>query len=196
RYFTMKKQNIFSIIHITIYLIYASCIVYFVTVRNFRSIIVSILSLIGIIILIILNKKYKHLFGNLLVNTLIIFIAISILGGTCFDFYRFNHFDDVLHITSGFIGCMVARILFYFSQNETDIPRKRIFFVIYMFMFSMGIASIWELIEFGLDRYLGFDCQAGGLTDTMFDILDCLIGSVIATIYYYFKIRKAENIKR
>ena len=192
----MKKQNIFSIIHITIYLIYASCIVYFVTVRNFRSIIVSILSLIGIIILIILNKKYKHLFGNLLVNTLIIFIAISILGGTCFDFYRFNHFDDVLHITSGFIGCMVAKILFYFSQNETDIPRKRIFFVIYMFMFSMGIASIWELIEFGLDRYLGFDCQAGGLTDTMFDILDCLIGSVIATIYYYFKIRKAENIKR
>ncbi len=192
----MKKQNIFSIIHITIYLIYASCIVYFVTVTNFRSIIVSILSLIGIIILIILNKKYKHLFGNLLVNTLIIFIAISILGGTCFDFYRFNHFDDVLHITSGFIGCMVARILFYFSQNETDIPRKRIFFVIYMFMFSMGIASIWELIEFGLDRYLGFDCQAGGLTDTMFDILDCLIGSVIATIYYYFKIRKAENIKR
>ena len=192
----MKKQNIFSIIHITIYLIYASCIVYFVTVRNFRSIIVSILSLIGIIILIILNKKYKHLFGNLLVNTLIIFIAISILGGTCFDFYRFNHFDDVLHITSGFIGCMVARILFYFSQNETDIPRKRIFFVIYMFMFSMGIASIWELIEFGLDRYLGFDCQAGGLTDTMFDILDCLIGSVIATIYYYFKIIKAENIKR
>ena len=192
----MKKQNIFSIIHITIYLIYASCIVYFVTVRNFRSIIVSILSLIGIIILIILNKKYKHLFGNLLVNTLIIFIAISILGGTCFDFYRFNHFDDVLHITSGFIGCMVARILFYFSQNETDIPRKRIFFVIYMFMFSMGIASIWELIEFGLDRYLGFDCQAGGITDTMFDILDCLIGSVIATIYYYFKIRKAENIKR
>ena len=192
----MKKQNIFSIIHITIYLIYASCIVYFVTGRNFRSIIVSILSLIGIIILIILNKKYKHLFGNLLVNTLIIFIAISILGGTCFDFYRFNHFDDVLHITSGFIGCMVARILFYFSQNETDIPRKRIFFVIYMFMFSMGIASIWELIEFGLDRYLGFDCQAGGLTDTMFDILDCLIGSVIATIYYYFKIRKAENIKR
>ena len=192
----MKKQNIFSIIHITIYLIYASCIVYFVTVRNFRWIIVSILSLIGIIILIILNKKYKHLFGNLLVNTLIIFIAISILGGTCFDFYRFNHFDDVLHITSGFIGCMVARILFYFSQNETDIPRKRIFFVIYMFMFSMGIASIWELIEFGLDRYLGFDCQAGGLTDTMFDILDCLIGSIIATIYYYFKIRKAENIKR
>lgn len=192
----MKKQNIFSIIHITIYLIYAACIVYFVTVRNFRSIILSILSLIGIIILIILNKKYKHLFGNLLVNTLIIFIAISILGGTCFDFYRFNHFDDVLHITSGFIGCMVARILFYFSQNETDIPRKRIFFVIYMFMFSMGIASIWELIEFGLDRYLGFDCQAGGLTDTMFDILDCLIGSVIATIYYYFKIRKAENIKR
>ena len=192
----MKKQNIFSIIHITIYLIYASCIVYFVTVRNFRSIIVSILSLIGIIILIILNKKYRHLFGNLLVNTLIIFIAISILGGTCFDFYRFNHFDDVLHITSGFIGCMVARILFYFSQNETDIPRKRIFFVIYMFMFSMGIASIWELIEFGLDRYLVFDCQAGGLTDTMFDILDCLIGSVIATIYYYFKIRKAENIKR
>lgn len=192
----MKMQNIFKIIQIIIYLIYAVCIGYFVTVRDFRSIILSILSLIGIIILIILNKKYKHLFGNLLVNSLIIFITIAIIGGTCFDFYKFNHFDDVLHITSGFIGCMVARILFYFSQNETDTPRKRLFFVIYIFMFSMGIASIWELIEFGLDRYLGFDCQAGGLTDTMFDTLDCLIGSIIATIYYYFKIRKAENIKR
>ena len=188
----MKKQNIFSIIHMIIYLIYALCIGYFVTVRDFRSIILSILSLIGIIILVILNKKYNHLFGNLLVTTLIIFIPIAIIGGTCFDFYRFNHFDDVLHITSGFIGCMAAKIIFYFSQNETNTRRKRLFFVIYMFMFSMGVASIWELIEFGLDKYLGFDCQAGGLTDTMFDILDCLVGSIIATTYYYFKIKKQD----
>ena len=190
----MKMQNIFKIIHIIIYLIYAVCIGYFVTVRDFRSIILCILSLIGIIILIILNKKYKHLFGNLLVNSLIIFITIAIVGGTCFDFYKFNHFDDVLHITSGFIGCMAARILFYFSKNETDTPRKRVFFVIYLFMFSMGTASIWELIEFGLDKYLGFDCQAGGLTDTMFDTFDCLIGSIIATVYYYFKIRKKGTV--
>lgn len=190
----MKKQNIFSIIYITICLIYTVSIGYFVIVRNFCSIILSILSLIGIIILVVLNKKYNHLFGNLLVNTLIIFIAISILGGTCFNFYRFNHFDDVLHIASGFIGCMAAKILFCFSQYETNTPRKQIFFVIYIFMFSMGIASIWELIEFSMDRYLGFDCQAGGLTDTMFDILDCLIGSIIATIYYYIKIRKSEKI--
>ena len=135
---------------------------------------------------------FSILFGNLLVTTLIIFIPIAIIGGTCFDFYRFNHFDDVLHITSGFIGCMAAKIIFYFSQNETNTRRKRLFFVIYMFMFSMGVASIWELIEFGLDKYLGFDCQAGGLTDTMFDILDCLVGSIIATTYYYFKIKKQD----
>ncbi len=192
----MKKQNIFNIIHWIIYLIYAIGIGYFVTIRDFRSIILSILSLIGIIVLIILNKKWKHLFEDLLVNILIIFIAISILGGTCLDFYQFHHFDDVLHITSGFIGCMVAKIIFYFSQNETDTFRKKLFFIVYMFMFSMGVASIWELIEFGLDKYLGFDCQAGGLTDTMFDILDCLIGSIIATGYYYFKIKKNEKIKK
>ncbi|MDY5211191.1 hypothetical protein [Intestinibacter sp.] len=192
----MKKQNIFNIIHFIIYLIYAVGIVYFVTVRDFRSIILSILSLSGIIILIILNKKYKHLFGDLLVNALIIFIAVAILGGTCLDFYQFHHFDDVLHIISGFIGCMVAKIIFYFSKNDTATFRKKLFFVLYMFMFSMGVASIWELIEFGLDKYLGFDCQAGGLTDTMFDTLDCLVGSIIATTYYYFKIIKEEKVKK
>ena len=52
----------------------------------------------------------------------------------------------------------------------------------------MGFASICEIIEYSLDTIFKMNTQAGGLSDTMQDMIDALIGSVIMIIYYIRKI--------
>ncbi len=56
--------------------------------------------------------------------------------------------------------------------------------VIFMFMFNMSSARLWEIIEFYVDEFLGMNCQTGGLVDAIMDTLDCLIGTIIMISYY------------
>ena len=58
-----------------------------------------------------------------------------------------------------------------------------------MFMFNMGVASLWEIIEFLLDRFVGTHTQIGGLSDTVIDMIDALICSII-TIPFIIKYSK------
>lgn len=187
------KINKVKIIFRIIYVIYAVVLIYLILQSDFLNIVVGILSLIGIAFLVWMNKKYNRLFNDSITCILIVFIMVALLFGTCLNFYDINHYDDFLHIWSGFIGCSVAYLIFdCFAESKIDTKKKTVFFLIYMFMFSMGVASVWELIEFGMDKYLGFNCQAGGLGDTMIDIFDGFIGSFIMTWYYYFKIKNDD----
>lgn len=186
-------RNRLKIISRIIYAIYAVVLVYLFFKSNFLNITIAVLSLIGIIVLVRLNKIYNHLFNDSITAVLIVFVMLSLLFGTCLNFYDINHYDDFLHVWSGIIGCSFAYFIYgCFCENKVDIKKKTIFILIYMFMFSMGVASIWELIEFGMDKFLGFECQAGDLRDTMIDTLDCMVGSIFMICYYYFRIKRDE----
>ena len=150
-------------------------------------------SLVATIVLVYLNKKFDELFNDDIIITLVIFILFAGLFGSSFRFYdTIKNYDDFLHMCSGLISCSVAYILFnYFLNLEINTIKRRIFFVIFMFMFSMGVASLWELMEFFIDKFLGLHCQAGGLVDTMIDMFDCLIGSIIIIPYYVKKVTKS-----
>ena len=68
---------------------------------------------------------------------------------------------------------------------------NKVFVIIFLFMFTMGVASIWEIMEFSLDNILGTHTQIGGLEDTM---IDALIGAFIS-IPYFIKKLSDEYIK-
>lgn len=55
-------------------------------------------------------------------------------------------------------------------------------------MFSLAIANLWELLEFSLDVLFKINCQAGGLKDTMIDMIDGLIGTVLITPFLLKKL--------
>ena len=147
-----------------IYLIYIVSIGFFLVKRDIASTGISVFALIGVLLIIGANKIYNKLFHNSLTVVLVLFITMSLVFGTCFNFYSINHYDDFLHIWSGLIGCSIAYSMFvFFIGIELDNKKKRFFFALYLFMFSMGIASIWELVEFGMDKFLPFNCKPGGL---------------------------------
>ena len=177
----MRKLNTFSIILNSIYSLAA---IYFLFIQqNLMNFGLSLFCLLCSFLISFLRHKLIIKFDNLSLCCNL-FILFSTLLGTCFSFYSiFNGYDDFLHIWSGALGVAVAYNILLIT-NKDDIILSKIFIVIYLFMFSMGIASLWEISEFFIDTFLGMHTQAGGLKDTITDMVDCLIGSALMIIYY------------
>ena len=116
----------------------------------------------------------------------------SSLLGSCYRFYDIiNYYDDFLHIWSGFISVSVAySLLIIFNKSDIVNNINKYFIAIYIFVFAIAVAGLWEIIEFSMDTLLGLHTQAGGLTDTMIDMIDGLLGAIIMTPFTMKKIKK------
>ena len=181
------KNKLLKYINIFIYLIYLVSAIFFIFKKDFFSLFITIGCIVGTFILRFINKKYNELLDNKLYIALVIFIIISSLLGTCYNFYSIKYYDDFLHFTSGILSCIIAWYIFKYYNIKSQ--KKLIFLAIFMFMFNMGVASLWEIIEFLLDRFVGTHTQIGGLSDTVIDMIDALIGSII-TIPFIIKYSK------
>lgn len=185
-----KKSTLY--INIILYIIYICSIGFFAYTKSFGNIGLSLSCLIGTFILSIFNKKYLSQLNDRLYITLVLFIMFSSLLGSCYRFYDIiNHYDDFLHIWSGFISVSVAYSLLI-SFNKSDIVNNinKYFIAIYIFVFAIAVAGLWEIIEFSMDTLLGLHTQVGGLKDTMIDMIDGLLGAIIMIPFTMKKIKK------
>lgn len=179
-----------KIFNIILRVIYIFSGVYFLTINvNILNFLLCIFCLSGSFAIEYLRKKsIIRTDGLSIVSDL--FLLFSTILGTCYGFYGLiKGYDDFLHIWSGFIAVAVAFNILLIT-NKDDLNISKLFVVIYLFMFSMGVASIWEIIEFFLDSFLGMNTQAGGLNDTMVDMIDGLIGTVVMISFYSKRIKK------
>lgn len=174
-----------------IYILYIISIVWFLKEKKLFELGIVVFCIVSTFILGIINKKINKLLDNSIYINLVIFIMVSSLLGSCFKFYSINHYDDFLHLYSGILSCNIAYLIIRYFNNEENIKMvNKIFVIIFLFMFTMGVASIWEIMEFSLDNILGTHTQIGGLNDTIIDMIDALIGSIISIPYF---IRKLSN---
>ena len=190
----MRDKKIMKCFLVVICTIYLASAIYFFKENEIQKIIIIGLCTIGSIVLNIINRKFNKLLDNGIYVNLIFFIFISVLLGTCFKFYDINYYDDFLHLYSGVITCNIAYLIIKYFNRDEDIKDMNIIFIImFLFMFVMGVASMWEILEFTIDTLLGMHTQIGGLTDTMIDMIDALIGSIISIPYFTIKL-KNKNI--
>lgn len=191
----MNKNISKTCLNIALSVVYIFSIIYLFINKEIDSVGLSIACLLGTIILYIVNQRHNKLIDNNLYIVLVLFILFSSLLGTCYRFYDIiNHYDDFLHVWSGFISVSVAfAILNYFNEGEVVSKMNKFFIAIFIFMFSMGVASLWEIMEFFLDTFCGQHTQAGGLKDTVIDMIDGLIGSIIMVPIVIRKIKRAKK---
>lgn len=187
----MKENKLKKIITWIFYIIYIVSIGYFVKEKEFINIVISLVCVSLTILLGLLNRKLNRFITDGLYLELISFILISSLLGSCFGLYSINHYDDFLHLWSGFIGCSLA----FSIVNTLNTPKQirnmsKIFIILFLLMFSMGVAGFWEISEFLGDKFLGMNTQAGGLQDTMIDTIDALVGTIIMIPFTMKKINK------
>ena len=123
------------------------------------------------------------------------FIFISMYLGNIWSFYSILYYDKFLHLSSGFLTSIIGYILFLELFNEK--VRKGIkpnVSAIFVSIFSIAAAALWEIWEFTTDLLFGLDSQAGGLIDTMLDIISgTLVGIITALLIY--RHYKGKNIK-
>jgi hypothetical protein len=99
-------------------------------------------------------------------------------------------------VALGFVGMTVMYSL-YKGDKIHGSPFMIVFFA---FCFAVAIGAVWELLEFSLDKFLGFSLQS--TSDTMMDMIANMAGAfVVSSIgYYYIKNGKvifiSEIVKR
>jgi hypothetical protein len=128
----------------------------------------------------------------------VLFVLLSLFLGEVQDFYiRYWWWDFVLHGGAGLLVGMTGFLLVYTLNNNVTVgmqltPR---FIAIFAFMFAVGIGSIWEIFEFGMDRFFGLNMQKSGLVDTMADMIVNCVGALLVSIVgnSYLKAPKTDS---
>jgi len=176
--FVKKKINYVLIISAIAVAIYY----YIIHGCNNTSELLSYIGLIPLLCLIkIIRKIFKLEISDNLENIYIIFVILSFLLGSLMKFYhKIYWFDSFTHFVSGILTAMVV---FIYLKKTKNYDNKTIFYnILFIIAFVMMIASLWEIIEFSIDKIFGLDTQrviANGVDDTMKDMICALLGSVV-----------------
>lgn len=150
-----------------------------------------------------LEKKFKFTVPRAMYILYLVFLYCAITLGEVRNFYyRFEHWDTVLHamssLMSGFFGFMVVDFLN--KEKRTSVNLSPVFVSLFTFCFGVSIGALWEIYEFSFDGILGLNMQKfrlengtelighNALSDTMKDIIVDSLGALAASVIGYFNL--------
>ena len=170
--------------------------------------------LLGIVAMNLPSFLYKKFHVTIPSNTIIAYLiflyAAIVLGEVRSFYYRFEHWDTVLHaFSAGMLGSLGFDVVNFLNKSDTIKLQLSPFFVaLFAFCFAISIGVLWEIYEFSFDGILGLNMQKFrledgtnligrlALVDTMDDlIIDC-IGAFVTSVIGYFGLlhyKKMEN---
>ena len=124
-----------------------------------------------------------------------IFLFASFGLGEVRDFYeKIWWWDLALHglsaLTVGLIG-FLGIYVFYMTRR---IRVAAGWIATVTFAIAVSVGTVWEIFEFLMDWYFGFNMQKSGLVDTMTDLLINAIGAAIAAATGYFYVYKEDSL--
>jgi uncharacterized membrane protein YjdF len=149
-----------------------------------------------------LRRRFRVFIPPEFVLLSIAFVFASLFLGEVRGYYhRFWWWDIALHAGSGFLLGIIGFLLVYIL-NETediDVHMKPGFVAFFAFLFALGMGALWEIFEFGMDRFFGMNMQKemlgdpSGLTDTMWDLIVDTLGAWIIAVLGYGYLKTAGN---
>lgn len=123
------------------------------------------------------------------------FLFASFVLGEVGDFYeKIWWWDLALHglsaMTAGIIGFL--GIYVFHMTRRIDVAPGWIATITFAIAVSLG--TIWEIFEFLMDWYFGFNMQKSGLVDTMTDLLINALGAAFAAAIGYFYVYGEDSL--
>lgn len=125
---------------------------------------------------------------------MVLVLAVDLVFGLGFKFYRFFYFDMSLHFAGGFFAAMfISYYLKDFLKRATPRPDKlKTLLVISGAVLFIGV--FWEFAEYLATRFLGdflaqrYDivCCMGNLDDTMNDLAMDILGAITFSLALLF----------
>lgn len=125
----------------------------------------------------------------------IMVFASLFLGEVRGYFVRFWWWDVVLHAGSGFLLGIFGFLLVFLLNQKEDIAvqMKAGFVALFAFVFALGLGTLWEIFEFGVDQTFGVNMQKSGLVDTMWDLIVDAAGAVVIAVLGYMYLKRAGD---
>ena len=180
------------------------------------------LGLLGLALLnipVFLRTRFKFdIPAFLQISVTILVVAHCVLG----EIYRFYDyvflFDKALHVTAGgVIAIFGFSIVYGCSKDESGAIRlPPVFISMFSFCFALALLSLWEVFEYLVDTFLGFNMQrwrdsltetevdgimylitnparGSGLNDTMTDLIVGIIGAAVICAIGGLWVKKHPN---
>ena len=151
------------------------------------SILLSIFSFnylmfIGLIPLLIISFIIrKH--NKYLEFVYLLFLLISYVLGFIYDYYdKVYYFDALAHSLFGLVGSIYSLPLLN-KLKKYDI-NSLVFNVFFIIIFTLSLASLWEIFEFTIDRIFENANMQRSLNNTMKDIISAFLFSILYSFVY------------
>ncbi len=155
----------------------------------------SLLTLFLTFLPAIIGRNFKLYLPLELEIVMIVFVYASIfLGGVHAYYTKIWWWDVVLHGSAGVLLGIFGFAAVYVLNDEKKIglSMSPVFVAMFSFAFAMALGSIWEIVEFALDSFFGFNMQGVGIVDTMSDLIIDMVGALLASGAGYLYMRKGD----
>ena len=180
-------MNFYKKLIISIYLIFLIYYIYLqIKFKQYIKLIEAVASILILFTPLILNKIFKIKLKEYIKVIYYYFFFLAFIIGFVFGFYyKTLYYDLLMHFLSGLLSAIVL-------NEYLKISNKKLKYFI-TFSIILSLSTCWELLEFLSDIILKTDHQhkISGSTDTMSDLLVCIIGVII-----YFIINKINDYFR
>ncbi|MBM3251099.1 MAG: hypothetical protein FJZ07_02600, partial [Candidatus Nealsonbacteria bacterium] len=175
--------------------------------QNWLNAFLSLLTLFLTFLPFIVKKRHKLELPEEIQLVIILFIYAGIfLGGVSEFYYRFWWWDSLLHAVGG-IGLGFAGFLILYSLYQSGKLETSPFLIaLFSFCFALAIGALWEIFEFVMDSFFGFNMQEArglekvygyfdtrlGLLDTIWDLILDSFGALVASFSGYLYLKNKE----
>lgn len=162
---------------------------------------------------ILLRKRFMVQIPLLITVLCAGFGFAAMIMGDGLNFYgKYRWWDSALHLFSGcvlaFVGLWIISIIF--EDQQKKVLSSRIFVAFYVLLFGVSCGVVWEICEYAYDSFFGTNtqqfmatttsslplpsdiplCGHEALRDTMTDLILDLVGSLLISIYVFFRYDK------
>ncbi len=162
---------------------------------NWFNLFLSVLTLFLIYLPLLITKHFEIYIPPKFQLALVLFIYASLYLGAVKNFYiDIFWWDKVIHTFSGIILGIIGFILLYYLNQQEDIKlvMSPIAIALFSFTFAVTLGALWEIYEYIMSTYFGFNMQPFGLTDTIWDLIVDSIGALIASLSGYIYLTNEE----
>ena len=170
----VSKINILSIVYLLLRLSVVVVIIDQIRSRDYENIFLCVLTLVLFMIPSFIEKKIHIDIPDTLEVIILLFIfSAEILGEIRSYYLIFPYWDTTLHTLNGFLAAAIGLSLIdILNKNDRfAISLSPAFVALVAFCFSMTIGVMWELFEFSMDNFFGFDMQKDTLIQSFQSVL-------------------------
>ena len=162
---------------------------------------------------IVLRKRFMIQIPLMITVMCALFGFVAMVMGDGLNFYgKYSWWDSVLHFFSScvlaFVGLWIITIIF--EKQDQLVLSNKLFLSLYVLIFGLSCGAVWEVCEYAYDAFCGTNtqqfmatttasittaediplCGHDALRDTMTDLILDLVGSLLMSVYFFFRYDK------